>query len=142
MFVEGLENLLANNPTIQATLGVPRKNGDNGVFPSTAPDQVQLPYVVYTQVHREPVLSYQGVNAFQEVRFQLSCYGGSYKTVKTLANNVKNLLDGFTGLLSEGTVVGQTIPVSEHDSAEPVFHATVYGVILDYSFLVIANAGQ
>jgi hypothetical protein len=142
MFVEGLYSLLANNVTLKTALGVPRTDNYSGIFSQIAPEEVLLPYIVYFQVHREPVLSFQGVNKFQTIRLQLSCYGASYKDARLLANIVKNILDGFTGELSEGTIVGNTIPVSEHDEAEPVYKATVYGTHLDYSFTIIAKDGE
>ncbi len=138
MFVEGLVSLLANDAGVKPLLqpSPPRKDGTNGVFPNVAPDEVNLPYIVYTQVHRENILSYQGVNRLQFLRFQISCYAANYKASKTLAMKARLLLDGFVGTLSDGSLLEQTIPQSEHDAPEAVFKGTVYGTHLDYLFAV------
>ncbi len=138
MLVEGIVALLAADPGVRSALNLPRSDGSNGIYPSVAPDEALMPYVVYTQVHREVVLSYQGVNKLAELRFQFSCYGPTYKTAKlSLAAALKNALDGFTGVLPDAdqSFVGQTIPNSEHDETESAFKATVYGIILDYTFI-------
>jgi hypothetical protein len=134
MLVEGLVTVLINDAGVKAQLGLSRS--DNGVFPSIAPDEVMMPYIVYTQVSREVIMSFQGVNRLQKTRIQFSCYGASYKAAKLLAKAVKNVLDGFTGLLtdSDATIVENTIPESEIDSPEQEFKATVFGVHLDYAF--------
>lgn len=142
MFATGLYSLLSGNPGIKSALGV-RPAGDSGIFPMTAMEQTELPYIVYFQVHREVVLSYQGVNRTQELRYQLSCYAGPpYDKVRLLAQAVKDLLDGFTGVLSDGSVVGQTLSNSEQDTSEEYFKATVFGVLLDYTFIVTAPASE
>jgi len=135
MFIEGLFSLLANDSGVSGILGTNRSDGTTGIFPNVAPDSVNIPYMVYTEVHREPILSYEGVNPLQTLRFQLACYGSPYLTVKQLAEAIKNVLDGFVGELSDGSVVGSSMPLSEHDESEPIFHGTMYGVILDYSFV-------
>ena|SRR5882757_704331 len=142
MFPTGLYALLSGDPGIATALG-PRTDGTKGIFPLVAPEEVQYPYIVYFQVHRENVLSYAGVNRTQELRYQFSCYAGPpYDNAKLLAQAVKDLLDGFTGRLSDGSIVGQTLPISEHDESEEFFKATVFGVVLDYTFIVTAPASE
>ena len=128
--------MLASDPNIQAIVGTARPDRSNGIFPNVAPDEPNIPYVVYTQVHRDTVMGYQGVNRYQDLRYQIGCYGSPYRAVKQLATAVKNKLDGFLGVLTDGTFVFNTVPLSEHDEPEPQFHGTIYGVILDYSFQV------
>jgi hypothetical protein len=137
MLVEGIAALLVNDAGVKAILGVSRNDGTNGVFPSIAVEAPTLPYIVYQQIDRNPVLSYQGMNRLGMPRFQISCYGNPYKTVKQLANAVKNVLNGFQGALSDvdQTYVNNIILNSEHDETESVFKATLYGVILDYEFI-------
>jgi Protein of unknown function (DUF3168) len=129
MLVEGLFTLITSDPGVKAAL-----NGKTSVYPNIAPDETSLPYIVYTQIARSVILTYQGVNRLQETRIQFSCYGASYKTAKSLAGAVKNLLDGFTGLLGDGTILEHSMPVSEHDEVERELKATVYGIHLDYAF--------
>ena len=135
MFVEGLFSLLSNDPNIRALVGTNRPDNTTGIFPTEAPDESNIPYIVYMQAGRTPILSFQGVNQLQEIRVEISCYGSPYKTVKQLAQAVKNALDGFTGELADGSVVGNTIPSGEHDEAEPMYHGTLYGIIMSYTFV-------
>lgn len=132
MFIEGIVGLLNSDPGVKASLGA------GGIWANIAPDSPVIPYVVYTQVSRQANIVYGGVNPTTELRFQFACYGNPYIAVKKLANAVKAVLDGFQGQLADpdNTYVGQTIPVSEHDQVESAFKATIYGVILDYHFIV------
>jgi len=141
MFTDGLSSLLSGDPGIAAIVGTSRKDGTNGVFPNVAPDEVLIPYIVYTQTARGVILSFDGVNQLQSLRFQIACYGTPYRAVKNLAQAVKKVLDGYTGQLTDGSIIDNVIPNAEHDEMEPIFKATMYGVILDYSFSVIEYLG-
>ena len=48
MLVEALQNLLATDAGMIARLGTPASRGDstNGVFPTQAPPQPTMPYIV------------------------------------------------------------------------------------------------
>lgn len=142
MFVDGLYNLLVGTSSITSLLGTSRKDGTSGIFPSIAPEEVTMPYLVYTEVHREVVLVYAGVNAFQTIRMQFSAYGSVYRQAHLLANAVKALVESFTGQLSEGTLIEQVLPQLEMDQPEPIYKGTKYAVILDYSFNIVANQGE
>lgn len=142
MFPIGLYNLLSNDPGIKAALGT-RIGGDTGIWPIVAADEAPAPYIVYFQVHREVVLSYEGVNRTQELRYQFSCFADPpYDNVKLLAQAVKDLLDGFTGKLSDGSIIGQSLPNSEHDEVEEFFKATIFSTVLDYTFIVTAPVSE
>lgn len=140
MIESGIFTLLSTDANIAAILGTSRSDKTKGVFPNIAPDEVVLPYLVYQEIHRESFITYGGVNRFQGKRLQFSCFGSTYLGAKTLAKAVKDVLDGYTGTLSDGTFIGNTIPNSEHDEIEPSFKATIYSVILDYNFMSVDNA--
>ena len=137
MLIDGLAHLIPANAAIAAVLGIPRGDGTTGVFPNTAPDEVKLPYIVYMQISRESIIGYQGVNSLQTVKFRFSCYGASYRSTKVLAEELKLLLDGYQGVLADGTNLQNTVPGIELDTSESVFRGTVYGTHLDYLFTFI-----
>lgn len=137
MFVDGISQLIAANAVIKTALGVPRTDGTTGIYPNTAPDEVTLPYMVYMQISRQTINSFGGVNSLQYAHFRFFCYGASYRQAKVLAEDLKLLLDGFKGVLPDGTNLQNTIPGIEVDGSEPVFHATVYETSVDYSFTFI-----
>ena len=137
MLVEGLAALIPSNPAVGAVLGIPRLDKTSGVFPNTAPDEVLMPYIAFMQVSRSTIMSYQGVNRLQQARFRFSCYGPTYRTAKILAESLKLLLDGYTGLLADGTNLENTIPDTEVDTSESVFKATLYATHVDYTFVFV-----
>ena len=142
MLVEGLAAFIPSNPVIAAALNVgTRSDGTTGVFPAIAPDEAIMPYIVMQQLTRETIMSYQGVNRLQYARFRFSCYGPSYRTAKTLAEDLKQLLDGFVGLLADGTAVENTIPGTEVDDIESAFKATLYATHVDYEFVFLDDVG-
>jgi Protein of unknown function (DUF3168) len=134
MFPEGLVTFLAADPGTSGVLGASRTDKTNGIFPSIAIKEVTMPYIVYVQVSARPVTSFAGANRFTYGRWRLTCYGASYKSAKTLAENVKKALNGFQGMWSDGTYVGSCFLLSEADTSEPVPHGTVFGVPLDFEF--------
>lgn len=140
MFVEGLVSLLASDAGVQATLGTTksRSDGANGIWPDIAPKDPLYPYVVYTLIHSDPVISFQGTNPTTEYRYQFSCVAASFKLAKLLTNAIKNVLDGFTGNLSDpdNTALLQSMKLSEHDEVVVELKATAWMTLLDYHFVV------
>jgi len=133
MFVEGLVKVLSADATVQSLIGNPAR-----VWANIAPDEPLMPYVVYTTIHSEPVISYDGTNPTTEYRFQFSCSAASYKLAKNVSNAIKNVLDGFIGAIGDpdNVVLEQSIKLSEHDEIERELKATTYTIVLDYHFIV------
>lgn len=93
-----------------------------------------LPYLVYQQIGRTSVLSFDGTNALQQARFRFSCYGSTYRNAKVFAEQVKALFDGLSEpqALSDGSFVDNVLPLTEIDTAEEQLHGTVYSTHVDY----------
>lgn len=138
MFVEGLVKLLATDPGVKALINPIGARTDNGIFPVVALKDVTYPYVVYQEIHSQPVISFQGTNPTTEYRYQFSCVAASFKLAKQLSNAVKNVLDGFIGPLGDpdNAALLQSIKLAENDDAVVDLKATAYMIALDYHFIV------
>lgn len=139
MFVEGLFKLISSNGPIAALLGTARSDKTPGVFPVIAPNEATMPYIVYLQVSGQQVQSLAGANALTKASFRFQSYGANYKQAKQLTTAICGLLNGFTGTLTDGSRVQQTIKGNEAETAEPIPHGTIYGVHVDFEFWYIAN---
>jgi hypothetical protein len=133
---EGLYILLTQSPTITALLGTTTTRTDKktGIFPVTLPESTPMPAIVYSDVHGEGVMSMDGPDALQFSRMQFSCYGENYADAKRLAREVRRVLEAFTGVLSEGTIIGNMQRVGEVDAFEeaPFIFQTPVDIAITY----------
>ncbi len=135
MLPEGLHFFLSHDAHTIAILGTGRSDGTNGIFPSLAPREVTIPYVVYSQiVGSSPANTLQGRNQFQEARYRFRCYAADYKTAKRLAEAVKLALDGVQTDLNDGSRLENSLFILEADTVEPQLRGTVYGTHVDFIF--------
>jgi Protein of unknown function (DUF3168) len=120
LIADGIFQLLSDNAALSALLAPSgsRSDGTSGVFSIIGPKEVNLPYVVFQQISLVPVISFDGVNELQEGLWQFSCYAASYKTARLVADAVANVLNGFLGVLADGTLVEGVYPEAERDSFE------------------------
>lgn len=98
----GITNLLATNAGVQANLAT---GGAASIFDGVAPEDVsQYPLLSYQWVGgaSDPTFSTSGLN---RGRLQIDCWGLTKQTAVALANAVIAALDGFQGVLSDGTPV-------------------------------------
>jgi hypothetical protein len=147
MLVEAIHYILANDPGVQAALGVPgRSDNKDGVFFVMAPSQVNFPYVVFQQIGGSTIKIYEGVSALKFATFQFSCYAASALTAHKTALAVKNALDGILGDFPNGgspvayTRIEGAWLEAERDTIETELKATTFGVLLDYT-LCFVEAG-
>jgi hypothetical protein len=70
-------------------------------------------------------------------RMQIDCYGQNAVSAKTLAQAVHLALDGFRGVLSEGTLVQSCLPNQDVDEFE--FDPQVYRVACDFNIRFIES---
>jgi hypothetical protein len=137
MFGEGLHNFLKSNAAIQALIGTPGSRGDKtpGVFPMVPSiKEPTLPFIAYIEIDGQNEQTYGGPNRLMTVRYRIASWGSSYASAKTLANTVKLQLNGYRGTFSDGTVVMNTMDITETDTTEDLPEGTVYGTHTDYEF--------
>ncbi len=100
------------------------------IFPDIAPQNVQYPFMVYTIINSLPVDFKDGQSNLEEITIQIDVYTNNYETTQTLANNVRNRLDRFVGIVNSVSV--QTIKYMS--SSSQVYNAdlNVYWISIDF----------
>lgn len=128
MIADGLFSLLSGAGTVQSILGLPadRKDKTTGVFKVQMPESASMPALVFFQVAGESLFSMDGPDALRFVRYQFSCFGKAPADAAGLQRAVRKILEGFTGTLSDGSVIQSAECVLEMESFEDgpfLFHA-------------------
>ena len=123
MIEAGLQAKVANDPTVSGLCGT-------RVYPVKLPDSPTLPAVTYQGISTNPDSTMDGPSGFVEVRLQFDCWGETYGDAKTLQDAVRLALDGYTGLLSDGTAVFNVMLDTASDLYEP--DSRLYRASTDY----------
>jgi hypothetical protein len=120
MLGEGINQLLLAATPITALIGTPatRDDGKSGVWPVQAPESATYPMIVYSQISGEGNPSYDGANALHQCRISFGCYGENYGDSKRLQVAIRQLIEGFHGVLPDGTPVDNAVLVLELDAFE------------------------
>lgn len=87
------------------------------VFPMIAPTGTPLPLVTYQRTAVERPQSLTGNVGNPVVTLQLTTYGTSYVSVKTVAREVRLAIDGWTGTTANVTIQRSTL-TTESDGVE------------------------
>lgn len=87
------------------------------VFPLLAPTGTPLPLVVYQRTSVERPRSLTGNVGNPVVTLQLTTYGTSYTSVKTIARAVRLAVDNWTGTTA-GVTIQRTTLVTEADGVD------------------------
>lgn len=132
MIEKGLADLLLADGAIAALVG-------NRVRHIVLPQGTDYPAIVITQVASQYLTSLEGVNALQMKRFQIDCYARNQKAVRQLAQYVHNLLDGYRGLLSEGTAVQGVLPNSDAEFWFDDADKKLFRVACDFNVWFVNN---
>ena len=124
---EGLFAYLTAVPGIAAQAGT-------RVYPAPAPEDPTYPLIVYQRISTVRVRSMTGPSQLAQARMQINAHAATYATAKTLADELRNALDGYQGVMG-------TVPVSgsflEDDADAPdvspeVEGNRVYSVHMDF----------
>jgi len=140
MFEAGLYYLLANDPGIQAAVGiqlsppVPRADATSGIWPALLPEHPILPAIAYQIVAATSVDSCDGTNALEMKRVQIDCHAKTYAGAKALSAAVKDCLLGYLGILNDGSEISGVLPNGEYDRFEDA--PAEFAVTLDFSIWV------
>lgn len=120
MLVEGISKMLKAAATITALVGTPatRKDNSPGIFPVQSPEQTPTPFVVYSQISGDGNPSLDGANALHQCRLSFSCYGSTYLDAKKLQRAIRQLFEGYSGELPDGTPAENFVLVLETDAFE------------------------
>src|SRR5690348_8536175 len=146
MLVEGLYTLITSDATITALLNArqtsPGAPKTSGVFPLQMPEGDPLPAIVYQEIFGAGTITQDGPDPLQYSRMQFDVYGPTYLVAKKLARALRQLLEGTTGQLADGTLLFSVERVSEMDAfeEEPFVFRAVLDVHVSYDDL--SGAGQ
>ena len=140
MLIESLQALLAGDSGMQSYLGTvtSRTDGTTGIFPSQAPDQVPMPYLVLRQVGGQPLQeSLQGTGCLTEERWRFTCAGTTYKNAKKFAKYVRGfVLSAVYGNQEVGSCFIQGCWCRmEVDDREALGKGTMFCTHLDFEIL-------
>ena len=98
------------------------------IYPLVLPQAPVLPAMTYQRVSGNRVKSLSGPSGLAHPRFQIDCWGATYNEAKTLAQEVRRVIDGYRGQM--GSIrVGGAIVLSDRDIHEP--EAEDYRVTID-----------
>ena len=127
MFEAGLVSLLKGNTALMATI-------EAGPMPVLVPEQTALPCLSYQIVGGGN--RYTLDKTSQQTRaVQLDAWGASYSDCKNITLALRNLLDCYTGTLTDGTRVLSAFLTNEIDNWE--FDGRSYRITVEYRFQIV-----
>lgn len=98
-------------------------------YPGSLPQNPTYPLILYYKVTGMRDHHLQGPSGLAHPRFQVEAWATTYDAAKTLANAIREALDGYSG--TQGTVViGSILMESERDTYEEA--VSCHRVIMDY----------
>lgn len=110
MLAAGLHALLAEEPTIAALVS-------DRIDPVRLPINQAMPAITFRIVggSSEPTLETSGL---QRVRLEIDCFGKSYLAAAKVRQAVRKFLNGYQGLLGDGTYLQNADLIQELDFDE------------------------
>lgn len=99
------------------------------IYPVVAPQNATYPLITFEKISGERVRALEGPLGRARPRIRFHCWAEKYADAKTLANQVRRLLDGFAG-----TVSGVQIDSSTLDSEQDLYEDQVdtHQIVLDF----------
>ena len=121
MIEAAIRSILINDATVKAIT--------TRCYPVTIPQSPTYPLILYTKITGMRDHHLQGPNGRAHPRFQIEAWSKTYTEAKTLADAIREALDGYSGTASS-TKIGSCLIESERDIYESEIE--VYRVIQDY----------
>jgi hypothetical protein len=121
---------------MQGYLGTPQTRTDSttGIFPTQAPDQTTMPYLVISQVSGAPLQeSMQGTGVLTGERWRFDCCGTTYKGAKKFGKYVRQFMLGLNGSQTAGNCFIQGVwHKMEADESESLGKGTMFHTHHDF----------
>lgn len=117
---------LTVDPDVSALVGT-------RVYPLVAPQDADLPLLVYQRISTPRVRSHSGPSGLAYPRFQITARATSVSQLRDLANKVRIALDGFKGVMGGGS--GVNVGASFQENERDVYGETTkeYSVQMDFT---------
>jgi hypothetical protein len=74
------------------------------VYPGIAPENDTIPYIVFFQISNVPSSTASGASSLDDIRYQVSVFGASYREMESLAEAVRDVLDEYKGTSQDVTI--------------------------------------
>jgi hypothetical protein len=100
------------------------------------PDNVSFPSWRLQRIRGSPTVSHDGDTGMETALLQVSCFAKTYKEVKELAESIKAVCSGYSGLM--GSIPARIFIKNETDLYEP--DAKLFHVALDME--IVADISQ
>ena len=118
---KAIRSILINDSTVSAIT--------TRCYPATLPQDPIYPLILFSKVTGMRDHHLQGPSGLAHPRFQVEAWATTYDAAKTLANAIREALDGYKGTV--GTVViGSILIESERDVYEDA--VSCHRVIMDF----------
>ena len=121
MIEAAIRSILVNDTTV--------KDITTRCYPVTIPQSPTYPLILYTKITGMRDHHLQGPNGRAHPRFQIEAWSKTYTEAKTLADAIREALDGYSGTAA-GTKIGSCLIESEQDIYESEIE--VYRVTSDW----------
>ncbi len=121
MIEAGIRHILINDDTVKAIT--------ERCYPVTIPQAPTYPLILYTKISGDRDHHLRGPSGHAHPRFQIEAWAETYTAAKSLADAIREALDGYSGTVL-GTKIGSCLIDSERDTYESEIE--VYRVISDW----------
>lgn len=101
------------------------------IYPLSAPQGAAVPFVTYQRISGERTRDTRGPTGRARSRIQVDGYASGYAAAKTLANAVRQALDGYRGKLASIRVWSIALE-SDVDFFEDAVDPPLYRVSMDF----------
>jgi hypothetical protein len=106
-----------------------------GVYPLKIPQRrTDYPYLTYTIVDGDSALKSSGPAGLAWRHYQLDAFSTSYPDAETLAEQLRNVLQGYAGAAGNAIIVNANLhrPATEYDNTPDSSDAGVYRFCSEY----------
>lgn len=107
------------------------------VYAGVAPQDQRSPFVTYQRISGQKVRDINGPSGLSRTTFQIDVYSSDYAESRTLADQIRIILDGFSGNVIIGAnnvIIGGVSMVEERDFVEDDTDPILYRASVDYLF--------
>jgi hypothetical protein len=135
MLSEGLFNLIISTPEIASIVGNSGSPPQYSVHMGSLRKGYWLPAIRMSAVTSTPLTCSDGTASLNYQRWQFDAIANSYLDAQRLKDSLKALLNDYTGVLGEGTVIYSSILRMELDNPlEESVGGYAFRSVLDYEF--------
>ncbi|MFC6644141.1 DUF3168 domain-containing protein [Granulicella cerasi] len=124
MLNSGLVSLLNSDEALTSLIS-------GRIYPVLLPESPTYPATTYRTLSAIPTYQFAGSAGMVTTRIEFTAWATDYGTCKAIIEAIRNVLDGFTGALGDGTNVSACLRAGVMTDA---FNsdARLYGVSVDY----------